>query len=162
METYDQRTAELMANSHAIVEGLRENCLNGGECEGCPQRPSPTVDCLFCARDRAAADLLDVLLKERAKRIFLPVACPACAPDALRSCGNCRWSGTEAFETSMDTVATYRRCSKFQDSCDRVRTQALGGRPCPVWELPPDVNFCRTCGRPLREGLIRPEEPAGE
>lgn len=67
--------------------------------------------------------------------------CPSCGEE-LYSCKNCRWY------TKLDGFEDY--CEKFKKITYHIRERVFTNQRCPVWELPEDVNYCKTCGRYLR------------
>ncbi len=77
------------------------------------------------------------------------MACSECG-EKLHRCINCKYHYKNTIKSWCDSEYVYDWCSKFDQSTDKV-IHGLGKIKCPVWELPDNVNFCKTCGRPLRE-----------
>lgn len=77
------------------------------------------------------------------------MACFECG-EKLYQCENCRHFYKNTISSWEGNESIYDWCAKFDSSTYKIR-KALGQIRCPVWELPKNVNFCKTCGRPLRE-----------
>ena len=146
----DKGLKELYENSNEIIEYLLENREHSGVCEGCAYETAQSIECRFCIMNKAAADLLADLLKERSKPKPKKEPCPECGK-ALYSCLKCGWREKRAFTTTIEEaprVGDY--CYKWWRECDDVVKSPDKDR-CKHWVLPSNVNYCSHCGRPLRQ-----------